>query len=485
MHPEHEPTPLLKRLQLRLAQARFLTFSMLLHAVIVITCGGLVIIKNIGEDVNDFVAPGGDLVNTEIILEAPKDEPTITPQDFTPPPPAANAPIIPPITVLAPQQQFAMAPVQPVMKPISEPRIITDPIPIKTGKLSGVNPNLPASMMQRMGGKAREAAMALNKGKPKSEEAVLRGLRWLVKNQNEDGSWSRENRPAMTGFALLSFLGHGELPTSPEFGPTVQKAVEWLLKQGTEFQGRLSMTKGGWGASSGVYEHAIAAYALGEYYTMTKDDRAEPLFKQAIDYIVQGQGPDGGWMYSYDKSQSDTSVSGWQIQALKAAYLSGLKIEGLDSALDKAVLNLKRVQGDRGGFGYRTAEDRYSLTGVGVLCTYFLLQKKDELIRDGIKFMLDKDHPPVKYGGANADLYAWYYNTQACLMVGGGPWTKWNGMFQDELCTAQSPDGSWPPVSTKSPGPLTKPDGAGPFYRTNLCILMLEVYYRYAPTTKG
>jgi hypothetical protein len=50
----------------------------------------------------------------------------------------------------------------------------------------------------------------------------------------------------------------------------------------------------------------------------------------------------------------------------------------------------------------------------------------------------------------------------------------------------QSPDGSWPPVVTKAPGGefQTKPDGAGPVYRTTLCILMLEVFYRYMPTTK-
>jgi hypothetical protein len=30
-----------------------------------------------------------------------------------------------------------------------------------------------------------------------------------------------------------------------------------------------------------------------------------------------------------------------------------------------------------------------------------------------------------------------------------------------------------------------KTDGDGPLYRTALCLLMLEVYYRYLPTTKG
>jgi hypothetical protein len=50
----------------------------------------------------------------------------------------------------------------------------------------------------------------------------------------------------------------------------------------------------------------------------------------------------------------------------------------------------------------------------------------------------------------------------------------------------QSPDGSWPPLAGKSAGGELQraPEGMGPFYRTNLCILMLEVYYRYMPTTK-
>ena len=41
-------------------------------------------------------------------------------------------------------------------------------------------------------------------------------------------------------------------------------------------------------------------------------------------------------------------------------------------------------------------------------------------------------------------------------------------------------------MAGKSPGGEAQrdPEGYGPVYRTTLCILMLEVYYRYSPTTK-
>ncbi len=491
MDPQDPPKPLIKRMQERLAASRFFTFSVLLHVVLVIMGGSVVLFKAYQEP-PDFEASEGGLLSAETTAAPPPE----TPQDmsqatFTPEAPQITAPTLTSITttnIATPTFQVAAA--VPVVKPVQ-----TDAMSKMLDKASqamakGVGGNVPGAMAGRMGGTARGRMAMETGGKKKSEEAVMRGLRWLVKNQNTDGSWSTQERAAMTGFGILSFLGHGETPTSPEFGNTVQKAVDWLVENGQKYDGRLSMTRDNWGGNHGVYAHGIAAYALGEYYSMTKDERAAPLLKQAIGHIVKGQGPDGGWMYNFDKSQSDTSVSGWQIQALKAAHLTGLNIEGVDAAMDKAMLNLKRVQTDSGGFGYRKPTDRsgngaYSLCGVGVLCTYFWKQSKDEVVRDGIKYMLDDDRPPVKYKAENADLYAWYYNTQACLMYGGSAWSKWNRMFQDEICDNQSPDGSWPPVTTKSPGGLKAPDGYGPFYRTNLCILMLEVFYRYMPTTKG
>ena len=45
---------------------------------------------------------------------------------------------------------------------------------------------------------------------------------------------------------------------------------------------------------------------------------------------------------------TDLSVTGWNIQALKAAALTGIPIEGLDEAMDKAVAYTKRCQDKTG-----------------------------------------------------------------------------------------------------------------------------------------
>jgi len=487
MYTPEEKKPFMERMQERMAASRFLTFSALLHAILIFLGGGVVLYKQV-TDTPDFAASGGDLVASDQQAQAPPEQPPEMQQEFTPQTPQLNVPTLSAITtnnVTTPTFQLA-AMVPTVSAPTND---MTKAIQNASKAVGKGGAGIPGTMASRVGGTARMQAMQMNGGKKESEEAVMRGLRWLVKVQNPDGSWAKggPSGAAMTGFAMLSFLGHGETPVSAEFGPTVQKALDWLMTNGKKFDGRLSMEKNF--SQQGCYAHGIAAYALGEYYTMTKDERVVDLLKKAVGYVVDGQGPDGGWMYGYDKSTpSDTSVSGWQIQALKAAHLSGLNIDGVDASLDKAMLNLARVRGKNGGFGYRTPEqEKYSLTGVGVLCTYFWQQDKNKMVREGIEYIMDhtKKDFPVEYKGDKADLYAWYYNTQACLMVGGAAWNTWNRLFQMELVKNQSPDGSWPPMAGKGVGEFqTSPNGLGPLYRTNFCILMLEVYYRYMPTTK-
>ena len=72
------------------------------------------------------------------------------------------------------------------------------------------------------------------------------------------------------------------------------------------------------------------------------------------------------------------------------------------------------------------------------------------------------------------------------MQAGGKDWKQYNEMFRDQLFNNQDADGSW-----KTPGGGKKPRAVGAelignkLYRTALCTLMLEVYYRFLNSSGG
>ena len=367
-----------RKFQEKLAESRFFAVSLIIHVLLVFFAGTIVLYKAYIEP-PDFVAEGGDglIAQTEDLPPPETPQDSVPQEQFTPQTPNINSPNIDVISTTAQTTAFKVAPAQVRVNISTDASDIAKATnAMAKGAVGGLG-NLPAAMRGRVGS-GKKTAMDQNKMKTASEQAVMKGLNWLQQNQNADGSWGDKYKGAMTGLALLCFLGHGETPESAQYGLTVNRAVQWFLDNGTKFQGRLNMAKQI--NSHDVYEHAIGAYALGEFFTMTKDERVVELLKQAVDYIVKGQGPKGGWMYSYTNVGNDVSVSGWQIQALKAAHLTQLNLPGVDEALEKSMHYLESMKGPQGGYGYQnTPSDRYSLTGVGILCRLFWKGEKGDL----------------------------------------------------------------------------------------------------------
>ena len=276
----------------------------------------------------------------------------------------------------------------------------------------------------------------------------------------------------MTGMALLCYLGHCELQDSPTFGPTVQKAIDFITSTPPEPE-----TIG----QKGSYSHPIRTYALCEAFTMTKIPKLKEYAKRAAEIVVKGQNESGGWAYDYGKgpvAHTDLSVTGWNIQALKAAALTGISIDGLDEAMDKAIAYVKRCQDKAGKFAYKEGTNgKGSLTGAGVLCLQIWKNAKSEEATKGLDWIIANQSLDWKA----VNVYEWYYHAQACFQatgVSGGAkyWRAWNKEFQQVVCGAQASDGHWPHGKHYH--------GDTEIYRTTMAILMLEVYYRYMPTTQ-
>jgi hypothetical protein len=338
---------------------------------------------------------------------------------------------------------------------------------------------IPAAMKGRCDAADRAKRLRESGGEAKMDRAVVQALRWLKGKQNEDGSWSATYPAAMTGLCLLAFCGHCETVDSPEFGVTVAKAIAYLVEKGDSTGGMMVSVNG----NTTSYEHAICVYALAEAYSLNKNARKpfakiSPVLKDAVPIIIDGQTGQGGWLYGYNTSgDGDLSVSGWNVQALKAAELTGLHFSAIGAAKKKASKYLEEAATEDGNYKYRLAnpDGKESLIGVGLLCSR-MLGEVGKFEDKGIETILAKK--PAE-GAKGMDAYAWYYYSQACFQRGGTAWRDYNKSYQQVVMNTQNEDGSW-----NAPG--THTGGLGndvPIYSTALCTLMMEVYYRYLPAT--
>lgn len=343
----------------------------------------------------------------------------------------------------------------------------------------------------------RGTLIAQGLGNQATETAVLRALRWLKKNQQPDGSWQR-NKNAMTALAVLCFLAHGEKPgESREFGETVQRGIEFLL--------RSQPANGHW---PGNYEPFIATYAVCEAYGMTLNPNVKEAAERGTAMVIKTQHPSGGWDYGGKPGdRDDTSVMGWAAQALKAAQMAGFYSDpdALDRACKLAVKGFQKNAHPDGGFGY-TEPGRGGLTAVGTLCMQFHGAGNRPEVARSLALMdawkpvwngsrpgmrLGKDDKPPSIDGVprpNTQYY-YYYATQAKFQAGGSRWKRWNDGMWPEYVKAQfveekaiaDPDGVMQDI-----GWWENSDDAGsdqrPVMDTCLAALQLMVYYRYLPT---
>jgi hypothetical protein len=331
---------------------------------------------------------------------------------------------------------------------------------------------------------SRDNMLKTGGGNKESETAVAKGLTWLARMQKKDGTWAFDNggdKAAATGLGLLPFLAAGQTHKGKEaenkYRDNVAAAIAALLK----------MQKSDGSFSGNTYANAIATVALCEAFGMTGDKTLllTPCQK-AVDLIQKGQGANGSWGYKYG-DEGDTSIVGWQVQALHSAKMCReLKVS--PAVLVKAMKFLDSVATKPKGssvactFGYSSPGARPSLTAVGLLCRYYLngWGPNSAGLQDGVDYLL-KEHPPEEK--QEFDMYYYYYATQVAHFREGEQWAKeWNPKMRDMLIKRQvnepnkpQYDGSWDKDDTWIG------NSCGRMGTTAMAVLTLEVYYRHLP----
>lgn len=367
---------------------------------------------------------------------------------------------------------------------------------------------------QREPGRRSQAVQAFG-GSEGTERAVEMGLEFFARHQFPDGRWSLHGLPpdvqyedaglgqmrsdsAATGLALLTYLGAGYTHLSDKHRGVVKRGLDWLVRNQKE-NGDLFIdgergTKYAW-----FYSHGIASIALCEAYGMTRDPELREPARKAIEFIVDTQHPiQGGWRYSLDErgraTETDTSVTGWMLMALKSAQMAGLDVpqetlEKIDGWLDSAEARSQIGQYVYNPYAKDDPTQRHgrapnlAMTAEAMLMRMYLgYQRDDAGLMAGADHLMENLPAIGTRTKSLRDCYYWYYATQAMFQMQGDYWTAWHDRLRALVESSQIQSGqvagSWDPLE-----PVEDRWGlhGGRLYVTSLHLLMLEVYYRHLP----
>ncbi|MEM1069833.1 MAG: prenyltransferase/squalene oxidase repeat-containing protein, partial [Planctomycetota bacterium] len=329
------------------------------------------------------------------------------------------------------------------------------------------------------------------------DESVDRGLVFLASRQISAvearnmgkpelaGSFKDSKVPGNTGItslAVMAFLAKGHTPGAGPYGEQINRGIDYVLSQ--QLENGLLISKDRRGRTSGMmYSHSIATLLLCEVSGMVDLDRQQKIdqvLSQALLVLLQAQKVPkseahlGGWRYAPGTTESDLSLTGWSIMALRAAKLNGAAIP--DEHIAMAISYILNCRAADGSFTYMPGSGRgtASMTGVAVLCLELCGEHGHESIVPAGDFIL-REPPQITQDGIpyRFRYYAFYYCGQAMFQLGGKHWETFAPHMYDSLLGDQDQDGSW-----------SYPSGGSQFsntYPTALAILTLTVSARQLP----
>ncbi|MCE9554232.1 MAG: terpene cyclase/mutase family protein [Planctomycetes bacterium] len=327
--------------------------------------------------------------------------------------------------------------------------------------------------------------------KEKIDQSIDRGLAFLATQQFDAAKSKPHNAPlvgnlsdgvvgntGITSLSVMAFLAKGHTPGQGPYGEVINRGIDYILDQ--QDQAGLLDCKFPGGKTNGVmYAHSIATLMLAEVTGMVdpaRQRRIDVALPKALTVILKAQAvpkdPNntGGWRYMPNSNDSDLSLTGWAIMALRAGKLNGASVP--KESIDLAVAYILRCRHPQdGGFAYTPGGGpNQGLTGAGILCLELCGRHGHEVIKPASESLMRTQNKG--YGANMTFFYNTYYSSQAAFQLGPEFWNKWAPQMYENLLAgqAQQGDGGWPPC-----------DNFGRCFSTSMAILAMTPSYRQLP----
>ncbi len=335
-------------------------------------------------------------------------------------------------------------------------------------------------------------------------QAYLDACDWLVRHQSPDGRWDsddfgrqcvgsvcsgkgkKEFDVGLTALSVLALLQDENLRANEPALRAATAGVRWLIEmqdheprhgaimplvEQKSFEETVLVKSH---TPYWAYQHAAATHALCLAAERWSSPMARKAAQSALDFVARARNPEGAWRYQYPPvGESDTSVTGWMLEALQAGYRAGLDVDR--ESVKQGLAYLEEMT-DRGTWrtGYNevgTAPARVqeninhwpahfseSLTAVALVNRLHAGMVIDghESVR-GSADLLMLQLPRWEPETGTIDFYYWHFGTESMSLIGSHYLEVWGGALRRALLPQQSKSGdtkgSWDPASAAW-GPL-------------------------------
>lgn len=305
--------------------------------------------------------------------------------------------------------------------------------------------------------------------------AIDRGLAYLARAQDRQGSWSNRRGygsypVAMTSLAGLALLMDGNTTTQGRYAPQIDRATRYLLRSSTS-TGLIARSEH---ESRPMYGHGFSMLFLSQLYGMTEDPQRgatiHKILSSAVQLSARAQSTAGGWIYTPDSRNDEGSVTITQVQALRSCRNVGISVP--KDVIDQAMGYLAKSQNSDGGIRYSLRQpsgaSRAPITAAAVCCWFNAGAYNSPRAKKALQYCKETLKPDAR-SRTGHDYYAHLYLAQALYISSDSDWDTYFQKRRDFLLAQQQSDGSW------------WGDGVGDVYGTALALIILQLPYNQLP----
>jgi hypothetical protein len=336
------------------------------------------------------------------------------------------------------------------------------------------------------------------------DEAVQRALIFLASEQAPDGSFPTLShaQPAVTSLCVLAFMAHGHMPGEGEFGDRLEKATNFIIS--CQKRNGLIMLEGPdtveitrdvehLKSVAGAYNHAISSLTLAEMYGMRPEKKSatvQAVIEKSIkaSLTMQRWPKDfpydrGGWRYihDYDQTDSDLSVTGWELMFLRSARNAGFNVP--QQTIDDAVNYVRRTFVPQyGTFDYRIRRSdtrSRGMTGAGILALghagFHNSKEAQSAGKELLEYSFEVYNDNQPFPTRDRYHYSLFMCCQGSYQLGNPYWHQFFPRAANAVLRHQFPNGSWDAES------FHRDRRYGNAYTTAMVVLALGAPNQFLP----